>query len=92
MSMSSSHVPNSVSIRRSRAHNMSNDRLVRRMNALHGLFANPSSLAHTSLARHRAAELHVIQNILIDRQVVSRNMVDRMRRDAIDRRVPLGDF
>ena len=76
-------VPASVAIRRSRVSNIDNDRLVRRLNHLNEMFARPwDFFAHTTAARHRAAERWVIEQELIRRGVASESMLRRIANDA----------
>jgi hypothetical protein len=79
-------VPATTSIRRSKVGNIDSDRLARRLNVLHDMFARPwDSFAHTTAARHRAAECWEIEKELMRRGFVSEFQLRNMREAAAGR-------
>ena len=77
------NVPCTKSIRRSRVANIDSTRLARRLAHLHQMFAAPwSSFAHTTAARHRAAERILIERELVQRGLVSESILRNMQEDA----------
>jgi hypothetical protein len=84
----SQHVPSSTPIKRSRAHNVDTDRLLRRRGFLVSMADDGfRSLGSRNLMVMRALELHAVENALDSRGVVyTRRTLSQAQADALSGR------